>query len=124
MLKLFVMEETLGVARLDVAEKIPEWSQKGAFFSITKTQEELSIVCEDRFIPSEMKVERGWRCFKVEGPLDFGLTGILSSLASPLAAAKVSIFAISTYDTDYLLVKKENFEKAKEILGTFCKIRS
>jgi len=118
------MKEMLGVARLGTAEKIPEWAQKGGFFSITKTQEELSIVCEDNLIPNEVKAERGWCCFKVQGPLDFGLTGILSSLASPLAAAKVSIFAISTYDTDYLLVKKENFEKAKEVLGAFCEIRS
>ena len=73
-------------------------------------------------MPQEVKSERGWRCFKVEGPLDFELTGILSSLAQPLAAAHISIFAISTFDTDYLLVKKENLQKAQEVLGKFCKI--
>lgn len=61
--------------------------------------------------------------FKVEGPLDFGLTGILSSLAQPLAEAKISIFAISTFDTDYILIKEENLQKAVAILGTFCKIQ-
>jgi hypothetical protein len=123
MLKLLVLQETIGIARLRAGELIPDWAQNGIFFSITRTIDELSVVCEEKYIPNSFKSERGWRCFKVEGPLDFGLTGILSSLASPLAIEKISIFAISTYDTDYLLVKKENFEKAKEILGKFCEIR-
>lgn len=122
MLKLSVMEEALGVCRMQASEAIPQWAQKGKFFSITRTEDELSIVCDEENIPREVTVERGWRCLKVEGPLDFSLTGILSSLAGPLAAAKVSIFAISTYDTDYLLVKRENLEKAKEVLGKFCHI--
>jgi hypothetical protein len=90
------------------------------FFSVTKTEDELSVVCEQASIPlpvpSELKCEKDWRMLKVEGPLDFSLTGILSSLAGPLAAAKISIFAISTFDTDYILVKSENLSRACETL--------
>lgn len=82
------------------------------FWSITKTAEELSVLCEEKFVPQQIKQEPGWRCIKVNGPLDFGLTGILSSLAGALAKAGISIFAVSTYDTDYLLVKQENLELA------------
>ncbi len=61
-------------------------------------------------VPAGVKSERGWRCLKVRGPLDFGLTGILASLVTPLAEAGISVFAISTYDTDYLMVKQDTFE--------------
>ena len=69
-------------------------------------------MCKQSDVPEGVKCEKGWRCLKVEGPLDFGLTGILASLAQPLAEAKISIFAISTFDTDYILVKDENFKAA------------
>ena len=122
MLKLSVMTIPLAVVRLDASCNIPFWGTEGDFFSITKTQEELSVVCSEDKVPENVKVEKGWRCLKVEGPLDFGLTGILASLAQPLAEAKISIFSISTFDTDYILVKKENLQKAIAILGKFCKI--
>jgi hypothetical protein len=67
-------------------------------------------------VPEEVKSDRGWRCFKVEGPLDLSLTGVLSSLLSPLAEAKVNILAVSTYETDYLLVKDEKLGRAIEVL--------
>ncbi len=124
MLTLSVMPISLAVVRLNASSSIPHWATEGEdFFSITKTADELSVVCSEDKIPSDVKVEKGWRCLKVEGPLDFGLTGILSSLAEPLAKAKISIFAISTFDTDYILIKKENLQKALEILGAFCKIQ-
>lgn len=88
----------------------------GSFVSTTRTAEELSIVCPQIQVPAVMKRKEGWRCLKVRGPLDFSLTGILASLTTPLAKAGISVFAISTYDTDYLLVKEENLEKAIEIL--------
>ncbi len=123
MLTLSVMPITLAVARLAPSSDIPGWALAGeGFYSITKTDDELSVVCLEDQVPQDVKVEKGWRCLKVEGPLDFGLTGILSSLASPLAEAKISIFAISTFDTDYLMIKKENFEKAIAVLNAFCKI--
>ncbi|CRX39214.1 ACT domain-containing protein [Estrella lausannensis] len=121
-LTLSCMPDLFAIARLNPLDNIPAWSLQGSFFAITKTEDELSIVCQDKFVPNGVKVERGWRGFKVEGPLDFGLTGILSSLTKPLAEAKISIFALSTFDTDYLLVKQENLEKAATTLATFCTI--
>ena len=79
----------------------------GNFLSITRTEDELSIVCDAELPLKSEKSESGWACIKVLGPLDFGLTGILAKIASVLAEAEISIFAISTYDTDYILVKKE-----------------
>ena len=127
MLHLIVIPILLSVVRLDVSSSIPEWSLKGdKFFSITRTSEELSIVCSEDLVPKDLpknaKVENGWSCLKIAGPLDFSLIGTLASLATPLANAKISIFVMSTYDTDYILVKKENLEKALQILGTFCEI--
>ena len=95
----------------------PEWALSAAdFLSITHAGSELSIVCAETIVPKGVQREPGWRAFKVAGPLDFALTGILASLAVPLAAAGVSIFAISTYDTDYVLVKEDNVEKAVRAL--------
>lgn len=124
MLTLAVMPVSLAVVRLNAVSNVPLWAMEGSdFFSMTKTQDELSVVCAEDKVPQGVKVEKGWRCLKVEGPLDFGLTGILSSLAQPLAEAKISIFAISTYDTDYIMIKKENLQKAVAILATFCEIK-
>jgi hypothetical protein len=79
---------------------------------VTRTPSELSIVCREDAVPAGILANRGWRAIAVDGKLDFALTGILASLASPLAAAGVSIFAISTYDTDYVLVKQDTLERA------------
>lgn len=124
MLTLYVVPILLTVVRLDCSCEIPFWVLKSScFFSITKTEDELSIVCSAEMVPQHIqKIETGWRALKVAGPLDFGLTGVLSSLASPLAQAKISIFTISTFDTDYILIKEENLEKAMTVLGKFCKI--
>ena len=122
MLSLSVLPNSLAISRLSPSLPIPSWAIESEFFSITKTGEELSIVCPEEKVPENVRSERGWRALKVEGPLDFSLTGILSSLLKPLADAEVSIFALSTYDTDYLLVKKENLDRTIEILSRFCKI--
>src|ERR1700730_100845 len=123
MLTITVLPSLLGIAKLDASTAIPDWAlQDKAFFSITKTADELSIVCLEDRIPSHVKTEKGWNAIKVEGPLDFGLTGILSSLLHPLAEAKISIFALSTFDTDYVLFKKENLHRVIEILEKFCKV--
>jgi len=80
--------------------------------SVTRTPRELSIVCDDEAVPSDVLSERGFRALVIEGQLDFSLTGVLAAVASPLAAAKISLFAFSTYDTDYVLVKDERLEAA------------
>jgi hypothetical protein len=84
----------------------------GDFYSITRTKKELSLVCSQEFVPVGVQCEKGWRCILVSGSLDFSLTGILASLTNSLAEAGISVFAISTFDTDYLLVKADNLKRA------------
>lgn len=112
----------MAICRMEKNSQIPSWAKKSSFFSISKTDDELSIVCEEKNVPAEIKSEKNWRGLKVEGPLDFSLTGILASLANPLAAAKISIFAISTFDTDYVLMKNEKLGAAVKILRSFCDV--
>ena len=116
MLTLSVLSEEFGICRLEGAAEIPGWAMSGSFFSITRTREELSIVCPAEPIPGDIVAERGWRCLKVHGPLDFSQTGIIVSFAEPLAKAGIGIFAVSTYDTDYLLVKANELQKAVQAL--------
>jgi hypothetical protein len=117
-MNLIILDTIFSVVKLPPTEEMPSWAGKGEFISITRTSEELSIVCPTSNVPnSNLKdVETNWKCIKVEGVLDFGLTGILSSLANPLAENNISIFAISTFNTDYLLVKVHSIEKAKSVL--------
>jgi uncharacterized protein len=116
MLTLTVLPEALAICRLSVDEAVPEWAMMGEFVSITHTADELSIVCAEENASADVKADRGWRALKVEGPLDLALTGILASLADPLAKAQINIFAISTFDTDYLLVKGYNLPNACAVL--------
>jgi uncharacterized protein len=111
-IKLSLLETPLAVCQLSPAAQLPAWVFGLPFFSITRTSSELSIVAPEGSIPPDWKAERGWKGLKVEGQLDFNLTGILASLAVPLAEAGISIFAISTFDTDILLVKAYQMEKA------------
>ncbi|MCI0418682.1 MAG: ACT domain-containing protein [Acidobacteria bacterium] len=116
-LTLTILAECFAVARLDENTPFPQWASSGGWWSVTKTDDELSIVCPEEQVPANVMVSRGWKCLKVSGPLDFNLTGILSSLVNPLAEAQISVFALSTYDTDYLLVKAENLERALRVLS-------
>lgn len=115
-LRLSLMKEYFGVARFTPSQLIPEWAYQSEFYSITKTSEELSIVCSLNHIPQDVTCERDWRILKIEGPLDFSMIGILSSISGILAKQKVSIFAISTYDTDYILVKDKDIEVSIQAL--------
>jgi hypothetical protein len=115
-LTLELLPACLVVCKLSMDRVIPNWAQVGCFSAIVRTQDELSVVCEQQFIPPEVKAERGWRALKVKGPLDFTLKGILAAIALPLAKAGVSIFAISTFDTDYILVKEANLSAALSAL--------
>jgi hypothetical protein len=85
--------------------------------SVTRTDAELSVVCPEDAVPAPVRAERGWRCLRVRGPLGFGMTGVLASLAGPLASSGVSIFVVSTYDTDYLMVQERDLERAKDALA-------
>lgn len=115
-LTMKLLKEKYGVCRLDKTELIPEWAQNSGFFSITRTSDELSIVCSEDNIPKDIKCEKDWRALKIEGPLDFSLIGILASISAILAQKGISIFAISTYDTDYILVKNKDIDNAIESL--------
>ena len=115
-LRLEVLPETYAICRLGPEEAAPAWATGGAFLSLTRTPAELSIVCIQGSVPEGVRCERGWRCLGVEGALDFSLTGILASLADPLAAAGVSIFAVSTFDTDYLLLREADLERGVDAL--------
>lgn len=116
-LKLKLLKDMYGVCRLNNNSKIPEWGAKGEFSSITRTEDELSIVCLQNNIPEGIQCEKSWKVFKIEGPLDFSLIGILSAISSLMAEKGISIFAISTYDTDYILIKDKDLNKAIEVLS-------
>lgn len=119
-MNLSLLDDTMTIIKLDPSQPIPGWClDNKTFVSITYTNDELSIVCPTDTIPSDIHsvgLNLGWKCIKVEGPLDFSLTGILSKLALPLAEAKISIFAISTFDTDYLMVKEDTLDEAIHVL--------
>lgn len=89
----------------------------GSFVSLTVGGGEISLVCEQACVPPDCTAEMGWRALRVQGPLEFSLTGVLAELSGALASTNVSIFALSTYDTDYLLVKQEKLEQAVDALA-------
>ena len=104
-LDLTVLPDALAVCRLPAGAEAPAWLVGETFASFTRAPDETSIVCRAAVVPEGVRVEAGWRALRVAGPLDFALTGILASLLVPLAAARVAVFALSTFDTDYLLVR-------------------
>lgn len=115
-MQLEILNNKLKVVKLNTNETVPEIVFKQRFYSITKTSEELSIVVdEDINIQSDI-VEYNWRAIKIVGTLDFSLIGILSRISTILAQAQISIFAISTYNTDYILLKANQLENAVEVL--------
>ena len=115
-LKLKVLEGEFTIHRLPVKSKIPSRVYESDFFTVSKTDDELSIVCDSNITLQSEKSETGWSCFKVLGPLDFSLTGILANIASSLTESNISIFAISTYDTDYILVDSKKVKQATRSL--------
>ena len=95
------------VVRLASDAPLPEWATKGEFTSVTRTTEELSVICRANNLPADVHSPHQWICYKLEGPFAFSLTGVLLSFIEPLSDNGVPIFAISTYDTDYVLVQEE-----------------
>lgn len=114
-LRLSILPQRLAVCRLDANTPTPSWP-RGSFTSVTRTPDELSIICDDDAVPADMKAERGWRAIKVEGPIPFEMTGVAAALIAPLAEARISVFLLATFDTDYLLLKEEVFGRALELL--------
>ena len=116
-LKLKVIPGTYAVCRLDADAAIPDWALTGSVTSVTRTPDELSIVCPEAQVPKGVRCEKPWGCIKIQGPLPFSMTGVLASLVNPLAEAGISLFAFSTYDTDYILVKEEALDSALSALA-------
>jgi hypothetical protein len=113
---LEVLPGSFAICRLDANADVPDWAS-GDIVSITRTPDELSIVCSKDNVPHDIRAETGWRCLRMHGPLDFSMVGVIASLTGTLAAANISVFVISTFSTDYLLVKKSDLKAAVESLG-------
>ena len=111
-LVLSVLSETFTIHKLSPDTSIPEVILKNNFYSISKTENELSLVCSEVIKVQSLQSSKGWKCIKVKGPLDFNLTGILADISDILAQTNISIFAISTFDTDYILVRKRDLSSA------------
>jgi len=112
LLTLTLFSDRYAICRLDPNADVPPWSASGQFVSVSRTPDELSVVCPEANLPYGVACESGWRILKCEGPLDYSLPGIIASLAEPLADAGVPIFPIATCDTDYILVKEQHLETA------------
>ena len=106
-LELRLLPAVFAVCRLDPVAPVPD-----GFWSVTRTDDELSVICVEDAVPEGAVVQRGWRALQVVGPLDFALTGVAAALTAPLAEAQVSVLPIATYDTDYLFVRDETLSRA------------
>ena len=115
-LSLKLLRERMAVCRFEPSAPLPDWIDRPGFYSITRTAEELSVVCGEERVPSGTESETGWRCFQLLGPFGFSEIGIISSLTRPLAKSGVSVFVISTFDTDYLMVKEKDLATAVDTL--------
>jgi hypothetical protein len=113
---LSILPDSYAIVGLSPGSEIPAWAMQGTFFSVTRTPDELSIVVDESLVPAGIQSQGGWRVMKVHGPFVLAEVGVLASLAGPLAAAKISSFVVSTFDTDYLLVANENLASAVSTL--------
>ncbi len=111
-LELSVLPGRFAVCRLQPSSPVPAWLPERGFVSVTRTADELSVVCKESCVPAGEKTQAGWVVLALRGPFEFSEVGVLASLAEPLSKAGVGIFVISTFDTDYLLVAQENLDRA------------
>jgi hypothetical protein len=112
-----LLKNSFTICRLDKNATIPTWAYTGEFFSITRTPDELSIVCPQAAVPDGTNCETGWRCLKVESPFEFDLAGAISSIVAPLVEAEVDLFVVATQDSDYLMVKETDLERTVLVLS-------
>jgi len=115
-LSLTLLEQTFTIHQLAPGADVPAAALNIPFAALTRTDDELSLVLPDSVEIKSDKSEAGWACFKVEGPLEFDLVGVLAGISSVLAEAGVPIFAVSTFDTDFILVKREQVQAARDVL--------
>lgn len=109
---LSLLPESYAIVGLSPREELPAWATGGPFFSVTRTSEELSIIVEESRVPAGVQSQGAWRVIKVHGPFVLTEVGVLAALAGPLAAAKISLLVVTTFDTDYLLVSSDTLEAA------------
>ena len=115
-MRLRTLPDSYAVVRLHPGSELPDWVDKGPFRSVTRTDNEVSVVCRDYDVPEGESVDRGWTVLEVMGPLDFSLTGVIASLVAPLAEAEMPIFVISTFESDYVLVRSADLGRAADAL--------
>jgi hypothetical protein len=113
-----VLKNTYAIYRLDNDAAIPAWTNMSDFYSITRTRDELSIVCKQTDIKEvdNIMTDKNWKILKISGPLDLASVGIIADISSLLRNSKIPIFSVSTYDTDYILIKNQNLETALAVL--------
>ena len=122
-IELHILEVELSIAKLTSIKNIDQLAAKSSFFALTKTDQEVSLVVDSENMPEHQYVNDDWKAIKMVGPLDFSLVGVLQQVIQPLAEHGISIFTISTFDTDYTLVKEQQLDRAIEILGEKFVIR-
>jgi uncharacterized protein len=115
--KLHTLDELYAIVRLEPDAELPDWVRGGHFWSATRSESELSVVCCEEDVPTDASAERGWCALELAGPLDFSLTGVVAALVTPLAEAEVPIFVISTFETDYLFVRERDLERSVDALA-------
>lgn len=115
-MRLIVLKKTYAIASLAPDETVPEWASDDEFTSVTITGDELSIVAPQEIVPTDVIVDREWRCLKLEGPLDLDVTGVLAAILVPLADAGIPAFPVATYQTDYILLKEKSLVEALQVL--------
>lgn len=113
---LHLIAGQFAVCRLDASEPVPIWAGSVVFSSVTRNADELSVICPAGQVPAEIKAERDWCLLKFAGPFGFQEVGILASVATPLAAAGISLLAVGTFDTDYVFIKAGDLESARRVL--------
>ena len=114
---LFLLDGLFAICRLDKKASIPDWAVSKQFFSVARTDDELSVVCPQEGIPEGIDCEGGWQCLKVESPFEFDLTGAISSIAALLAEADILMFMIATQDSDYLMVKESDLDRTISVVA-------
>jgi hypothetical protein len=115
-LKFRKLAGTYAIVHLASSAAVPSWAMKGEFTSVTRTTDELSIICPTQNLPPDVTSSHRWISLKLEGPFPFSQTGVLLSFIEPLSTNHIPIFAISTYDTDYVLIQQEFLESSLKIL--------
>ena len=109
--ELYLLPERMAICRLDPEDESPPWASSAVLSSVTRTQAETTVVCQEEDVPAGITSNKSWRCLRIGVVLDFSQTGILSSLTAPLAEEGIPIYALSTYSTDLILIKEKDLPR-------------